>query len=210
MIGLSLMIVVAYLIGSIPFGVIVGRMWGFDPRGVGSGNIGMTNVARAGGGSAAAITFLGDVLKGAIPVAIARSMGFEPAHLAWVAVATFVGSIWSVFLNFRGGKGISAALGIWVVLAPMALLFAVAAFGTVLAIFRIMSLASIACALVIPLAMATTAERHSFLMAAMIISTLAILRHRENIQRLFDGTEPKLGQRKSGEAAAQSPRPTAP
>ena len=119
-----LLIVAAYLIGSIPFGIIVGKMRGFDPRAVGSGNIGMTNVARAGGGSAAAITFLGDVLKGAIPVAIARVMGFPPAILACVGLAAFLGSIASVFLGFSGGKGISASLGVWAVLAPMAVLFA--------------------------------------------------------------------------------------
>src|SRR5262245_8151825 len=114
-----LLVILAYLIGSIPFGILVGKMRGFDPRAVGSGNIGMTNVARAGGSSAAALTFIGDVLKGAIPVAIVRAMGFPPHVLAWVGLGAFLGSIFSIFLGFSGGKGISAALGIWAVLAPM-------------------------------------------------------------------------------------------
>src|SRR5579864_1351743 len=107
---IALLIVASYLIGSIPFGIIVGRMRGFDPRAVGSGNIGMTNVVRAGGVNAAAITFVGDILKGAIPVAIARMMESPPAILAWVALAAFLGSIYSVFLRFNGGKGVSASL----------------------------------------------------------------------------------------------------
>src|SRR5579864_5627184 len=98
----ALLIIAAYLIGSIPFGIIVGRMRGFDPRALGSGNIGMTNVARVGGASAAALTFVGDLLKGAIPVAAARIMGFPPAVLAWVGLGAFLGSIFSVFLGFSG------------------------------------------------------------------------------------------------------------
>src|ERR1039458_7735341 len=104
MITTIILILAAYLIGSIPTGVIVGRMRGFDPRAVGSGNIGTSNVARAGGGSAAAITFCGDVLKGAIPVVVAQAAGFPIAVVAWTGMAAFIGSICSVFLRFRGGK----------------------------------------------------------------------------------------------------------
>src|SRR6266403_2242477 len=127
----ALVIVGAYLIGSIPTGVMVGRMRGFDPRTVGSGNIGTTNVARAGGMGAAAITFAGDVLKGAIPVVVARAMGFPHATVAWVGLAAFVGSICSVFLRFRGGKGVAAGLGVWLGIAPLVSLFALAVFGVI-------------------------------------------------------------------------------
>jgi len=185
--------VAAYLIGSIPFGVIVGRLRGFDPRAVGSGNIGMTNVARAGGGSAAALTFVGDILKGAVPVIAARQLGFLSQDLAWVALAAFTGSIFSIFLRFGGGKGVSAALGIWIALSPFALLFAMAAFGTVLAIFRIVSLASIAAALVLPAAVAAVGAPRPYVMLAIVISALVLLRHRENIMRLLGGKEAKLG-----------------
>src|SRR5208337_4176929 len=103
----ALLIVGAYLVGSIPTGVIVGRFSGFDPRAVGSGNIGMANVARAGGTRAAAMTFLGDALKGLIPVIAVRAAGFEAGVVTAVALAAFIGSICSVFLRFRGGKGVA-------------------------------------------------------------------------------------------------------
>jgi glycerol-3-phosphate acyltransferase PlsY len=187
-----LLIVAAYLIGSIPFGILVGKMRGFDPRAVGSGNIGMTNVARAGGGSAAAITFVGDVLKGAIPVAFARAMGFPSAILAWVGLAAFLGSIWSVFLGFSGGKGISASLGVWSVLAPLALLFALAAFGITMATSRIMSLASIIAAIVLVPAVAALAMPRPYVLLAIVMSALVLVRHRENIRRLMAGEEKRF------------------
>jgi len=198
------MMIAAYLIGSIPFGVIVGRLRGFDPRAVGSGNIGMTNVARAGGSSAAALTFAGDVLKGAAPVTAARALGFLPSQLAWIALAAFLGSIFSIFLRFSGGKGVSAALGVWVVLSPSALLFAMAAFAVVLAIFRIMSLASIVAAVVIPMAVVAVGGPRPFLVLALAISALVLVRHSENIQRLVRGAEPRFGERKRDEGAMQN------
>jgi glycerol-3-phosphate acyltransferase PlsY len=198
------MMVAAYLIGSIPFGVVVGRLRGFDPRAVGSGNIGMTNVARAGGSSAAALTFAGDVLKGAVPVAAARALGLLPSELAWIGLAAFAGSIFSVFLHFSGGKGVSAALGVWVILAPSALLFAMAAFAIVLVGFRIISLASIVAALAIPIAVVAVGGPRPYLVLALAISALVLVRHFENIRRLLSGTEPRLGDGKRDKAALGS------
>src|ERR1700730_17011883 len=105
MITTIILILAAYLIGSIPTGVIVGRLRGFDPRAVGSGNIGASNVVRAGGMSAAVLTLVGDALKGAIPVIVTRAAGFPPSTIAWVALAAFIGAICSVFLGFSGGCG---------------------------------------------------------------------------------------------------------
>lgn len=204
MLSFVLMVIAAYLIGSIPFGVIVGRLRGFDPRAVGSGNIGMTNVARAGGSGAAAWTFAGDVLKGAVPVAAARALGFLPSELAWIALAAFAGSIFSIFLRFSGGKGVSAALGVWVILAPSALLFALAAFAIVLMSFRFMSLASIVAALVIPIAVAALGGPRPYLALALAISALVLVRHSENIQRLLRGTERRLGEHRNDDAAMQN------
>jgi glycerol-3-phosphate acyltransferase PlsY len=189
---IALLIVAAYLVGSIPFGIIVGKMRGFDPRAVGSGNIGMTNVARAGGGGAAAITFVGDLLKGAIPVAFARAMGFSPAILACVGLAAFLGSIASVFLGFSGGKGVSASLGVWAVLAPLALLFALAAFGITMAASRIMSLASIIAAIVLVPAVAALSMPRPYVLLAIVMSALVLIRHRENIRRLIAGEEKRF------------------
>jgi glycerol-3-phosphate acyltransferase PlsY len=188
----ALLIVGAYLVGSIPTGVIVGRMRGFDPRTVGSGNIGTSNVARAGGASAAALTFAGDVLKGAIPVVVARAMGFPHATVAWVGFAAFVGSIWSVFLRFRGGKGVAAALGVWIGIAPLVILFALAAFGVLFALSRTMSIASMSAAVVLPPVVAVLGLPRQFLLLAVVMTALVLFRHRENIQRIARGEEPKF------------------
>src|SRR3984893_8659363 len=126
MITTIILILAAYLIGSIPTGVIVGRLRGFDPRAVGSGNIGASNVVRAGGMSAAVMTLVGDALKGAIPVIVARAAGYPPATIAWVGLAAFIGAICSVFLGFSGGKGIACALGMQLAVSPVESLFAVA------------------------------------------------------------------------------------
>ena len=188
----AILVLIAYLIGSIPFGVIVGKMRGFDPRAAGSHTIGMTNVARTGGASAAALTFVGDVLKGALPVAVARLIGFPPAILAWVGLGAFLGSIASIFLGFSGGKGISAALGVWSVLAPLPLLFALAAFGIVVAATRIVSLGSITAAIVLVPAVAALSMPRPYVLLAIVMSALALVRHRQNIRRLMAGEEKPL------------------
>jgi glycerol-3-phosphate acyltransferase PlsY len=196
----AFLIAAAYLIGSIPFGVIVGKMRGFDPRAAGSHTIGMTNVARTGGLSAAALTFIGDVLKGVIPVAIARVMGFPPAILAWVGLGAFLGSIASVFLGFSGGKGISASLGIWLVLAPMPVLVALAAFGIAVASTRIVSLGSMVAAIVLVPAVALLAHPRPYVLLAIAMSALVLIRHHENIRRLIAGEEKQFEVGKTAKA----------
>ncbi len=186
----TLLIVGAYLIGSIPTGVIVGRIRGFDPRTVGSGNIGTSNVARAGGMSAAAITFAGDVLKGAIPVVVANAAGFPIQTIAWTGLAAFIGSICSVFLRFRGGKGVAAGLGVWLGIAPLVILFALAAFGVMFALSRTMSIASMSAAIVLPAVVAVLGLPRQFLLLAIVMTALVIFRFRENIQRIARGEEP--------------------
>jgi glycerol-3-phosphate acyltransferase PlsY len=197
-----LLILGAYLIGSIPTGVIVGRLRGFDPRVVGSGNIGASNVVRAGGISSAVMTLVGDALKGAIPVIVTRAAGFPPSTIAWVGLAAFIGAICSVFLGFSGGKGIACALGIWLAISPMAILFALAAFAVVVAISRITSLASIAAAIVLPPVVAALGLPHHYLLLAILMTALALFRHRENIMRLSRGEEPKFQARRSSSAAS--------
>jgi len=199
---LIVLVIGAYLVGSIPFGVIVGRMRGFDPRAVGSGNIGMTNVARAGGASAAIITFVGDVLKGALPVLFARLAGFGPAAIAWTALGAFVGSICSVFLRFGGGKGGSAALGIWLAISPLAVLIAAAAFAIVFAIFRIMSLASLAAAIAGPPAVAVLHLPGPYLLLIIVMAALMLLRFHANIARLIRGEEPVFWPKRKSDGAA--------
>jgi len=194
----------AYLIGSIPTGVIVGRMRGFDPRAVGSGNIGTTNVVRAGGTSAAVLTLVGDTLKGAIPVLIARAAGLPAAAIAWVGLAAFIGAICSVFLGFRGGKGVAAALGIWLAISPMAVVCALAAFIVVFAISRIVSLASMAAAIVLPPTVGILGLPHHYLLLAILMTALVLFRLRENIQRLSRGEEPTLQLKRASPPSAAS------
>jgi glycerol-3-phosphate acyltransferase PlsY len=185
-----------YLIGSIPIGVLVGRAFGFDPRAVGSGNVGMTNVARAGGKVPAAITFIGDTLKGLLPVAMARAAALGPGGLAVVAFAAFLGSIASIFLHFTGGRGVATSLGLWVVLAPVAVAIAAAAFLGVIALSRIVSLASIAAAIVLVPAVAAVGCPRQYILLAIAVSGLVLLRHRANVERLMAGEEPRIGERK--------------
>ena len=193
-----LLLIASYLIGSIPTGVIVGRLQGFDPRTVGSGNIGMTNVARAGGGRAAAITFLGDLLKGLVPVLVARLAGYNAHVVAAVALAAFVGAICSVFLRFSGGKGVACSVGIWLAISPLALGITLIVFVAVLAVWRTMSLSSISAALALVPIVAVTLPQRSYLALAFAMAVLVVWRHRENINRLIAGTEPAIGGAKSG------------
>jgi glycerol-3-phosphate acyltransferase PlsY len=174
--------------------VIVGKLRGFDPRAVGSGNVGMTNVARADGAGAAAATLAGDLCKGLIPVLLARSMvGVVPPMLAEVGFATFVGSIASMFLGFKGGRGVATSLGVWLALAPVAIVIALAIFIAMLAVSRIVSLASLAAAVSLPAAVAATHSPRPYILLAIVMSALVVLRHRANIERLLAGEEPTIG-----------------
>jgi glycerol-3-phosphate acyltransferase PlsY len=191
---LSIILVAAsYLIGSVPVGVLVGRLFGFDPREVGSGNIGMTNVARAAGRGAAAITFAGDVLKGAIPALVARAIAPGAATIALVALAAFMGSIFSLFLRFKGGRGVATSLGIWLAMAPVASVIALAVFLIVLAITRIVSLGSICAAIALPVLIVAMGFPRAYVALVIAMAALILLRHRDNILRLARGAEPRLG-----------------
>jgi len=198
----ALLFIASYLFGSIPVGVMVGRVFGFDPRGVGSGNIGMTNVARAGGKKAGAITFIGDLLKGMIPVLVARLAGLPPAVVAIVGFGAFIGAISSVFLRFGGGKGVSASLGIWLGISPLPVLIALGVFIIVFALARIVSLASISAAIVLPPAAAALGLPRPYVGLAIVMTALVLLRHRENIARLISGEERSVGRNNVGGGTA--------
>jgi acyl phosphate:glycerol-3-phosphate acyltransferase len=190
---IALLTLGAYLSGSIPVGVIVGKLRGFDPRTTGSGNIGMANVARAGGKGPAAFTFIGDALKSFVPVEIARYiLGPVPPILALVGLAAFTGAIASVFLKLRGGRGVASSVGVWVALAPAPLAIALGVFVVLIALSRIVSLASIAAALSLPPATAALGCPRAYILLAIMMTALVLLRHSENIARLIRGEEPSL------------------
>ncbi len=190
MLIIPLLIVAAYLFGSIPVGVIVGRAYGFDPRAAGSGNVGMTNVARTGGAGAAAITFAGDLLKGFAPVMLARAANITPTAMVMVGFAALLGALFSIFLRFQGGRGVATSLGVWLALAPVPILIAFAVFLVVFAARRIMSLASLGAAVTLPVAVALLAYPRDYLVLAIAMSAIVIWRHRANIGRLLRSEEP--------------------
>jgi len=190
-------IVVAYLIGAVPIGWLVARAFGVtDIRRHGSGTIGATNVLRTLGRLPAIVTLLGDVLKGYAAVVVAGALaGGAPAAMAAAAVAAVVGNCWSVFLGFRGGKGVATGLGALLRLVPWATLAALPVFVVVLASFRYVSLASLLAALCVPLGALVLGYPGVSTLAALTVAALVVGRHHANIARLRAGSEPRLGQK---------------
>jgi len=209
-----LAIVASYLLGSIPFGLLIARAHGKDLRSIGSGNIGATNVSRALGRKWAYVCFVLDVLKGLIPMLatmfIAGPEGIVPL-LLWLAVgcAAILGHIFPIYLKFKGGKGVSTsfgvALGLWPYFTVCALFFAVT-WVVVVLIWRYVSLASIAASVTFPLVLILAiifipdwdfANLWPILITSIAIPVMVIIRHRENIKRLMAGTESKIRQKKN-------------
>jgi acyl phosphate:glycerol-3-phosphate acyltransferase len=191
-----LFVVFAYLIGSIPVGVILGKMKGIDPRKTGSGNIGATNVMRAGGKALGIITLLGDAAKGFIPVILARVFGFDVLIIAIVGLAAFLGHIFPIFLRFKGGKGVATALGVYIAIRPLVILGAFIIFIIVFLLWRYVSLASLIGAIVVPIGLYLVKAPYEFVVMAGLIGIIVIIRHKENISRLIKGTENKLSFKK--------------
>jgi glycerol-3-phosphate acyltransferase PlsY len=196
-VALSLLgLAAAYLIGAIPVGVLVSRLaGGVDIRRHGSGNIGATNVLRTLGPVAAVTTLLGDIAKGYLATWVAGAAGGAPVWVGAGAIAAVVGNCWPVFLGFRGGKGVATGLGAFLRAAPWAVVPAAVLWILVVAVTRYVSLASIVgCAGLVAAAWALGYPR-SILAAAAAVTLIIGWRHQQNIQRLFAGTESRLGQR---------------
>lgn len=191
---LALIAIGAYLLGSIPFGIVITRAFGLgDLRQIGSGNIGATNVLRTGNKPAALATLLLDSGKGAIAVLIARALaGEDAAQLA--ALASFLGHLFPVFLGFRGGKGVATFLGTLIALAWPVGLACCATWLVMALIFRISSLAALAAAASSTLWMVAFGEGR-MLILGVVLTLLVYFRHAANIQRLRAGTEPKIGKK---------------
>ena len=191
---LGLVAGLAYLLGSVPFGVVVSRLCGLaDPRGVGSGNIGATNVLRSGNKAAAALTLVLDAGKGGAAVLIARAaLGEDAAQAA--GGAAFLGHLFPVWLGFRGGKGVATFLGVILALAPLAGLAACATWVAIAALFRFSSLAALVAAGMAPVWLVLTGEGQAVLLGAAL-AVLVWIRHRANIARLRRNEEPRIGRR---------------
>ena len=211
--NLLILVPIAYLMGSVPFGLIVGLAKGVDPRKAGSGNIGATNVGRLLGGRYFGLVFTLDFLKGLLP-SLAGSWvvhhyndpASAPVYLLWLGVgfATIVGHMFSVFLKFRGGKGVATSAGVMVGIFPdytLAAVVVLAIWGVSFATSRIISLSSIIGALAFPVVYVAVAllrgqrvlgERWPMLAFAVLVGVMVVVKHRSNIARLRAGTEAKF------------------
>lgn len=193
-----LAIIAAYLIGSLSFAVIVSKYYGMDdPRTYGSGNPGATNVLRSGKKKAAALTLLGDAVKGLVAVILARclqdALNLSDATIALVAIAALVGHMWPIFFNFKGGKGVATALGVLLALSPAtallcSLIWLVMAFG-----FKVSSLAALVATVCAPIFAFFMMPHASWAWATVFIAVLVLYRHKSNIQNLIQGKESKIG-----------------
>jgi len=188
-----LLIILSYLMGSISSAVLVSRLFGMaDPRTVGSGNPGATNILRQGRKSAAALTLLGDLLKGVIPVLIARVLVTEPLVLALVALAAFLGHLFPVFFGFRGGKGVATALGVYLALSPWVCLALVITWIVTALLSRYSSLSALVAAVLSPVYVWWLLPGTPYLIVSFVIAALLLWRHRSNIERLVKGEEDKI------------------
>ncbi len=188
-----LLIIFAFVLGSIPFGDIVARLRGINIREVGSGNIGATNVLRSLGKVPALLTLVGDIMKGTAAVAVARSVAGDPFIEGIAGLSAIAGHTFSLFLRFRGGKGVATAIGVLLIYAPAVGLATIAVWLLVVAVTRYSSLGALVSFAVLPLTMYVFDGMRVKVIIAFLIAGLLILRHAANIQRLLKGTESRVG-----------------
>ncbi|TDA68324.1 MAG: glycerol-3-phosphate 1-O-acyltransferase [Clostridia bacterium] len=193
-----LAVVLAYLLGSIPFGYLAGRYWhGVDIRQRGSGNIGTTNAFRVLGKAAGSLVFVGDLAKGLVAVLLGTWIG-GPVFGLVTGLAAVLGHNYSVFLGFRGGRGVATSAGAVLAAAPVVLAASLAVWLATLFIGRYVSLASIMAAASLPVLMAVLGYGPGYVVFGLLLAFLMIYGHRPNLQRLARGTEPRLHFGKKG------------
>jgi glycerol-3-phosphate acyltransferase PlsY len=183
-----------YLVGSIAFAVVVSRLMGLpDPRTYGSKNIGATNVLRSGNRFGALATMLGDIAKGVVPVLVCRQLNLDPDMIALVGVAAFLGHVFPFHLNFKGGKGAATAAGVLFAF-DWRLGLAIFLFWLVLIVAtRYSSLSALVAALIAPVLAWFIMEEVVYLLAVMVMATVLVIRHQENIRKLLSGKERRIG-----------------
>tara|TARA_B100000965_G_scaffold126132_1_gene104852 strand:+ start:976 stop:1572 length:597 start_codon:yes stop_codon:yes gene_type:complete len=194
-----LILFLGYLLGSFPSGYLAGRIAkGIDIRSLGSGSTGATNVLRHIGKRAAITVFLIDVFKGVLAILLAKYFLLNDSLQVTVGLSTLIGHIWPIWLNWRGGKAVATGLGIFLGLSWQVGLATLGIFILTIALFRIVSLASVIASLALPIIMFISFNNSNFSLPFLVISllatTLVVWRHRENISRLLKGKEPKIGQ----------------
>ena len=184
--------VFAYALGSIPFGVLLARIQNIDLREHGSKNIGATNVTRILGKKAGALTLLGDMLKGLLGVAIASWVSNDPFTIAGAGIMVFLGHLFSVFLNFKGGRGVATGLGVHLYIMPIETLGAVTVFIFTLWVSKYVSLSSIIAAIALSIFGVFIESPFPYKYMSLGIAVLIVCKHYENILRIAAGTEPRF------------------
>jgi acyl phosphate:glycerol-3-phosphate acyltransferase len=182
-----------YLLGSIPTGLLLARLFSkVDPRKEGSKNIGATNIFRTAGKGLGVLTLIGDAIKGALPVWIAIHWRLPPIWIGIAGLSPFLGHVFPIFLGFKGGKGVATALGIYLVLSPVAVLIEIFLFAGIVWKWRYVSLGSITSALTMPALIAFLRDDSQvYFGLSLIIAAFILLRHQANIVRLLSGNENK-------------------
>ncbi len=194
--GMPLVIFTAYLIGSVPFALLLARRWGAsDLRRIGSGNLGAANVLRTSGVKAGVLVAILDILKGALSVALAERLSGHAAAPAAAGFAAIVGHIYPVWLRFHGGKGVATACGVFWVLTPAAVPPALAIFAATVWASKYVSLGSVAASIALPPLAYATAAPTPAVIAACCAAALIVFRHTTNLRRLRSGNERRLGAR---------------
>lgn len=188
-----LLVIASFLIGSIPFGAIIAGLKGIDIRKVGSGNIGATNVMRSMGKAPAVLTLLGDMLKGTVVVLLAQRLTGNSGLSGIMGLAAIIGHDFSIFQRFRGGKGVATSLGVLLAYSPITALITALLWLTVALVTRRSSLGALIAFAVLPVNIFLWDYSKEKFTLAIIISALLILKHISNIQRLIQGTEPRIG-----------------
>lgn len=189
-----ILILIAYLLGSLSSAIITCKAMGLDdPRTVGSKNPGATNVLRLGGKKAAAITLIGDLLKGLLPVLIAKHLDFNTSIIILVGVAAFLGHLYPIFYSFKGGKGVATAIGVYLGLNLFAALITIAIWFISAKLLKISSLAALIATLLAPIIFYIITKDSNISLGLSIITILIYWRHKKNIQNLFKGTESTIG-----------------
>ena len=185
-------ILFAYLIGSIPIGVLLARLKGKDPRKIGSGNIGATNVMRTAGKTLGIITLFGDILKGLIPTVIAVYLGEPKLFIALVGLSVFLGHLFPVFLKFKGGKGVATGVGVYLAITPPAILISFVIFVIVFIIWKYVSLGSLIGTGIVPVSLYLLKAPPEYILLSLLITLCVFIKHKDNIKRLLTGTENKV------------------
>jgi glycerol-3-phosphate acyltransferase PlsY len=194
-----LLVPFSYLVGSIPFGIIISRSKGIDLRSTGSGNIGATNVLRSVGKLPALVTLMADILKGAVPLMLLRTiidLQDTQAFALWggvIGLAVVLGHLFPVFLSFKGGKGVATGLGVILIYSPITMLLMVLVWLSTAALFRHSSLSAIAAFISLPPIIFFVDGSMTKVCFGLLLSLIILLKHSSNIRRLIDGTESKIG-----------------